>query len=126
MACTFGFGWVGWWIVAWADGQSPSKTVLHLHVVRADDGTVASFGRMAIREALGKALAGVAAVAGVYFQLKWLVAIAAAYVVLSAAIASTDARRRTLWDRLAGTVVLEGDPPPLVATPQAEASTALG
>lgn len=130
--CTFGFGWVGWWIVAWADGQSPSKMVLHLHVVRADDGTVASFGRMAVREAIGKAPAGVAVVAGLYFRQPWLVGAAAAYVVVSAAFASRDARRRTLWDRLAGTVVLEGDPPapapapPAPLTPPVERSTSLG
>ncbi|MEY2431469.1 MAG: hypothetical protein QOC92_1194, partial [Acidimicrobiaceae bacterium] len=44
MVCTFGFGWIGWWIIAWADGQSPAKVVLHLHVVRADDGSPVSFG----------------------------------------------------------------------------------
>ena len=26
--CTFAFGWVGWWIVAWADGQTPAKFLL--------------------------------------------------------------------------------------------------
>jgi len=135
MVCTFGFGWVGWWIVSWADGQSPSKTILHLHVVRASDGTVASFGRMALREAAGKAPAGVALAAGVYFQQWWLVGVAVAYVVVSAAVASADPRQRTVWDRIAGTVVLDGDPPPIaaipdpaapVATPQVEAGTALG
>lgn len=130
MACTFGFGWVGWWIVVWADGQSPAKVVLHMHVVRANDGSLASFNRMAVREALGKGVAGVAVLAGVYLQQWWLLAIAAAYLGASVAVAFSDVRRRTLWDRLAGTVVLEGDPPPLVpaiaATPPVEASTALG
>jgi hypothetical protein len=129
MACTFGFGWVGWWIIAWADGQTPAKVVLHLHVVNAHDGRVASFGRMAVREALGKAVAGVAVLAGVAFGLWWLLALAAAYVAAGVAIAITDVRRRTLWDRLARTVVLEGDPPLLpvmLPTAPAEPSTALG
>jgi uncharacterized RDD family membrane protein YckC len=129
MACTFGFGWVGWWIVAWADGQTPAKVVLHLHVVNADDGRLASFGRMAMREALGKGVAGAAVLAGVYFRLGWLLVIAAAYLAVSVAAAFGDVRRRTLWDRLAGTVVLEGDPPPipseLTPTAPVEASTAL-
>jgi uncharacterized RDD family membrane protein YckC len=129
MACTFGFGWVGWWIVVWADGQSPAKVVLHLHVVNADDGRLASFGRMAVREAFGKGVAGAAVLAGVYFRLRWLVVIAAVYVAVSVAVAFIDVRRRTLWDRLAGTVVLEGDPPPLAPdmppTAPVEASTAL-
>lgn len=129
MACTFGFGWVGWWIIAWADGQTPAKVMLHMHVVKADDGRLASFGRMAVREALGKGSAGGALLAGVYFRLWWLLAMAAAYLVVSVAVALVDVRRRTLWDRLAGTVVLEGDPPPVVPdsipTAPVEASTAL-
>ena len=132
VACTFGFGWVGWWIVAWADGQTPAKFVLHIHVVNAGDGRLASFGRMAVREALGKGVAGAAALAGVYLRVWWLLAIAAVYLAVSIAFAISDVRRRTLWDRLAGTVVLEGDPPPFVPvsaptppTAPVEASTAL-
>ena len=107
----------------------PPKSVLHLHVVNADDGRLVSFGRMALREALGKGAAAAAAVAGVYFRAWWLLAIVAVYVAVSVALALTDVRRRTLWDRLAGTVVVEGDPPPLVpnrvATPPLEASSVL-
>jgi hypothetical protein len=126
MACTFGFGWVGWWIIAWSDGQSPAKVVLHLHVVNAEDGRLASFGRMAVRELVGKAIAGAGVAAGVYLGLWWLLGVVALYVAVSGVLALTDNRRRTLWDRLAKTVVLEGDPPPVVSvTPPAEASTAL-
>jgi uncharacterized RDD family membrane protein YckC len=132
MACTLGFGWVGWWIVVWSDGQTPAKVVLHLHVVNAEDGRLASFGRMAVREALGKGVAGAVVLVGAYFRAPWLVAIAAAYVAVSVALAFIDVRRRTLWDRLARTVVVEGDPPPAVPevplplTAPVEAGTALG
>jgi hypothetical protein len=130
MACTLGFGWVGWWIIAWADGQTPAKVVLHLHVADSRDGHLASFGRMAVREALGKGLAGAVLLAGVYFRLWWLLALGVAYLGVGVTVALRDARRRTLWDRIAGTVVLEGDPPPIVAAPAvtapAEPSTALG
>jgi hypothetical protein len=132
MACTLGFGWVGWWIVVWADGQTPAKVVLHLHVVDARDGRLASFGRMAVREALGKGLAGAVLLAGGYFRLWWLVAMGAVYLAVGVALALGDVRRRTLWDRIAGTVVLEGDPPltvpepPAVPTTPAGASTGLG
>jgi uncharacterized RDD family membrane protein YckC len=129
VACTLGFGWVGWWIVAWADGQTPAKVVLHIHVVNADDGRLASFGRMAVREAVGKGIAGTAVLAGLYLRVWWLLAIVAVYLAVSVVFAVTDVRRRTLWDRLAGTVVLEGDPPPLMPasapTAPVEASTAL-
>jgi hypothetical protein len=126
--CTLGFGWVGWWIVSWADGQSPAKLVLHIHAVNADDGRLASFGRMALREAIGKGVAGAALLVGVYLGVIWLPVVAVVYVVIGTAVALPDVRRRTLWDRLAGTVIVEGDPPPLVpAVPTApvEASTAL-
>jgi uncharacterized RDD family membrane protein YckC len=127
MACTFGFGWVGWWIIAWADGQSPAKVVLHLHVVRADTAQLASFARMAVREALGKGLAGAAALAGAYFGVAWLVALAAIYLVAGASVGLLDVRRRTLWDRLTGTVVLDGDPPaPSASTDPAGEGTSPG
>jgi len=132
IACTFGFGWVGWWIVVWADGQSPAKAVLHLHVVNAHDGRLASFGRMALRETAGKSVPCVVLLAGLYLRLWWLAAIVVLYVAVGVALALVDVRRRTLWDRLAGTVVVEGDPPPIVpvarvAIPTApvEAGTAL-
>jgi len=120
MVCTFGFGWVGWWIIAWADGQSPAKVVLHLHVVSSADGRVASFGRMAVREALGKGVAGVVAILGLYYAQLWLVALAALYALVGVAFGATDARRRTVWDLMAGTVVLDGDPPPLLTVAPVE------
>jgi uncharacterized RDD family membrane protein YckC len=132
LVCTFGFGWVGWWIIAWADGQTPSKVLLHVHTVRADDGRLASFGQMAIREAFGKAPAGLAFGFGLYYGELWLASIGVAYAALGSAFATADPRRRTLWDRLAGTVVVEGDPPrPDVANAaeislREEESTALG
>lgn len=117
MACTLGFGWVGWWIIAWADGQTPAKVVLHLHAVRVRDGRLATFGQMAVREAVGKAPAGVAVLGGLYLEERGLVALGFAYLAVGGAAALIDNRRRTLWDRLAGTVVLEGDPPPPAALP---------
>ena len=110
--CTFAFGWVGWWIVAWADGQTPSKYLLHQHVVNVEDGRLASFGRMALREALGKGIGAVLVVGGLYLRVPVVVILGALYTVVGAALALADSRRRTSWDRLARTVVVEGDPPP--------------
>jgi uncharacterized RDD family membrane protein YckC len=124
MACTFGFGWVGWWIVAWADGQTPSKVVLHLHVVNVDDGRITSFGRMALREVVGKGIAGVVALAGVYYGQPGLLVLVGVYLAINTIVMLSDARHRALWDRLAKTVVLDGDPPVLL-TPPVEADTAL-
>ena len=117
--CTFVFGWVGWWIIAWADGQTPSKALLHTHTVNESDGRLASFGRMALREALGKGIGATLVLAGVYFALPTAVAAGVLYGVVGALMACADPRRRTLWDRLAATVVVEGDPPPPTSTPVA-------
>jgi len=122
--CTFVFGWVGWWIIAWADGQTPAKSLLHQHTVKAGDGTLASFGRMARREALGKGIGAAPVLAGAYLGMPLVVAAGVLYGVVGALLAVADPRRRTLWDRLAGTVVVEGDPPPpTVVTDPAEPST---
>ena len=124
--CTFVFGWVGWWIIAWADGQTPAKSLLHQHTVHAGDGTLASFGRMARREALGKGIGALPVLAGAYFRMPLVVAAGVLYGVIGALLAAADPRRRTLWDRLAGTVVVEGDPPPpVVVTDPVEPSTEL-
>jgi uncharacterized RDD family membrane protein YckC len=114
--CTFVFGWVGWWIIAWADGQTPAKSLLHQHVVNARDGALASFGRMALREALGKGIGALPVLVGVYFAVPAAVAAGALYGVVGALLAVIDPRRRAIWDRLAGTVVVEGDPPSVVVT----------
>jgi uncharacterized RDD family membrane protein YckC len=121
--CTFGFGWVGWWIMAWADAQTPAKLVLHTRVVRADDGTLASFGRMALREALGKGFAAAVGGAGLFLvMLKgqpvgWvLVSLAGGYGLGNVVLVLLDPRRQTLWDRLAATIVITGDPVPFAVT----------
>jgi hypothetical protein len=112
--CTFVFGWVGWWIIAWADGQTPSKFLLHQHVVNVEDGRLASFGRMAVREALGKGIGAVLVLGGLYFGVPVVAVVGGVYAVAGSALALFDPRRRTSWDRLARTVVVEGDPPPFV------------
>jgi uncharacterized RDD family membrane protein YckC len=125
--CTFVFGWVGWWIIAWADGQTPAKSLLHQHVVNARDGTLVSFGRMALREAVGKGIGAVLVLGGAYFAVPVAVGAGVLYGVVGALFAATDPRRRALWDRLAGTVVVEGDPPPpVVALPPIDDVVAIG
>ena len=111
--CTLVFGWVGWWIIAWADGQTPAKVLLHQHTVNERDGGLASFGRMALREALGKGAVGMIVVAGAYYGVTLALAAGALYVVAGAVMAAVDPRHRALWDRIARTVVVEGDPPPV-------------
>jgi hypothetical protein len=132
--CTFAFGWVGWWIIAWADGQTPAKVLLHQHVVNAEDGQLASFGRMALREALGKGIGAVLVLGGGYFRLPIILGMGLLYAAFGAGVAVGDHRRRAVWDLLARTVVVEGDPPAFVpattrerelVTPPEEPGTAL-
>jgi uncharacterized RDD family membrane protein YckC len=133
--CTLGIGWLVWWIVAWARGDTPAKQVLALRVVRADDRQLAGFGQMALREAVGRVLPFAAGAIGYYFAkdgvggAAFVVGFVAAYFVSGLGFLFVDESRQTPWDKLAGTVVIA--PRPLAAgvdvdavTPT-EASTAL-
>jgi hypothetical protein len=72
---------------------------------------------------VGKGIAGALALLALYYGQLWLVGVAALYAAVGVAFGATDARRRTLWDLMAGTVVLDGDPPPLLVAPLPEAVT---
>jgi RDD family len=86
-------GWLVWSLIVWGRGQTPAKQLLDMRVVEADSGRRAGWGRMCLRELPCKLLIGVvvaivpiAVVA--YFWLVW------------------DAREQELWDKMAGTVVV--------------------
>jgi uncharacterized RDD family membrane protein YckC len=121
VVCTVLVGWLAWWIIDWDSGRSPAKSILHTRVVRADDREVPSFGRMALREAFGKALPAGAGLIGLSMlgdgsdAARLLVAASAAWFAMSIVAALFDDRRRTLWDMFAGTiVVLDPDVSPTV------------
>jgi uncharacterized RDD family membrane protein YckC len=93
--CTLVIGWVIWSLVVWAQGQTPGKQMLGMRVVRLDQRTYAGWGRMFLREFVGKLIV-------------WL--IASFIFVIGAVIADLwllwDKDKQELWDKIAGTVVV--------------------
>lgn len=93
--CTLVIGWVIWSLVVWAQGQTPGKQMLGMRVVRLDQRTYAGWGRMFLREFVGKLIV-------------WL--IASFIFGIGAVIADLwllwDKDKQELWDKIAGTVVV--------------------
>jgi uncharacterized RDD family membrane protein YckC len=112
IVCTVFVGWLAWWIVVWDTGRTPAKSILHTRIVRSDNRQLPSFGRMAIREVIGKGIAGAAGAYGLYklgdgaTAPRVLLAAALAYLAMSCVSAVLDDKRRALWDVFAGTVVV--------------------
>src|SRR5262245_36127028 len=112
VGCTVVIGWLAWWIIDWDSGRSPAKSILHTRVVRADNRELPGFGRMALRELVGKAipagagLIGLAMLGGGGGIARFLVAGSVAWYAMSIVAALLDDRRRALWDVVAGTIVV--------------------
>jgi uncharacterized RDD family membrane protein YckC len=109
---TLFIGWFIWSLIVWKDGQSPAKLLLGMRVIKRETGTPATFGTMAMRELLGKTLImGLIGVATIgigslilNFMLVW------------------DRERQQLWDKVAGTLVVD-DPQRLLVRAAPGAST---
>ncbi len=94
LVVTLVIGWVVWSLIVWGRGQTPGKQLLGMRVLHIPSVQRASWGRMLLREVLGKWLIGF--VAGVtvvgfilYFWLLW------------------DDRRQELWDKMCDTLVVD-------------------
>jgi uncharacterized RDD family membrane protein YckC len=90
-------GWFIWSLIVWGKSTSPAKSLLKMKVVKKDTGLRASWGTMALRELVGKwlivglvigSICGIAAIV-LDFMLLW------------------DKDRQELWDKLAGTIVVD-------------------
>jgi uncharacterized RDD family membrane protein YckC len=98
-------GWVIWSLIIWKDGLTPGKSLLHMRVAKKSTGTPATWGTMCLRELVGKGLVmgGLAAVTfGIAplilnFMLLW------------------DKERQQLWDKIAGTLVVDDPTAPAVS-----------
>ena len=87
-------GWLVWAAVVFSRGQTPAKQVLRMRVVRLETRRAAGWGWMFIREVIGKGLVGFVVrltIVGIVldFWLLW------------------DRNRQELWDKIAGTVVVD-------------------
>lgn len=88
---TCGIGWLIWWLVVMAKGQTPAKQLLKMRCVDANTGVCATYGQMALREVVGKMLLGL-----IPF-----------YTLISAIFVLADERSQGLWDKVATTVVVD-------------------
>jgi uncharacterized RDD family membrane protein YckC len=88
---TLFIGWLIWYVVMWGKGQSPAKQVLKMRVLKLETGRAATFGEMAMRELVGKLVLGI-----IPF-----------YSLVSGIFVLADERSQALWDKVAGTVVID-------------------
>jgi uncharacterized RDD family membrane protein YckC len=94
---TLFIGWLIWSLVVWGRSVSPSKQLLKMKVVKKDSGLRAGYGTMALRELVGKWLIVnlvIGSICGIVtlvldFMLLW------------------DKDRQQLWDKIAGTIVVD-------------------
>jgi uncharacterized RDD family membrane protein YckC len=100
---TLGIGWIIWSLIVWTQGQSPGKQLLGMRVVRLDTKAHAGWGRMFLRDIVGK----------------FIVALVGALLLgIGAVVADCwllwDKDKQELWDKIAGTVVVN-DPDKVLA-----------
>lgn len=91
MIVTLGIGYLIWGIIAWTKGTTPALQVLGMRIYSPDQRQVAGFGRIALREIIGRLVESV---------------LACVTSVISFFLFVTRPDRRTLHDLIAGTVVL--------------------
>lgn len=89
---TLGIGWLIWLLIVMGRGQTPAKQLLHMRVVRIDDGKVASWGKMFVREFPAKIVIGFLAALTIYIIYLWPL---------------WDDKNQELWDKMVGTVVVD-------------------
>jgi uncharacterized RDD family membrane protein YckC len=88
---TLGIGYVIWGLIIWSRGQTPALQVLGMRCWHPDSGRVPGWGRMALREIIGRLVDNILSVIT---------------QVISLVLMCTRPDRRTLHDLVAGTVVV--------------------
>lgn len=94
---TLGIGWIIWDLIAWKDGQSPAKKVLHMRILNAQTGQPLTWGESFVRNFLCYGLIGAIPLLG------------ALYRIVGACFVFND-DRRALWDRMVNSVVVDENP----------------
>lgn len=102
---TLGIGYVIWGLIVWANGQTPALQVLGMRCWRPEEGRIAGFWWMALREIVGRIAEGI---------LSFIT------LLISLILMLTRPDRRCLHDLIAGTVVLY-DPNKVLAGQPAQA-----
>lgn len=87
---TLGVGYVIWGLIVWGRGQTPALQVLGMRCWRPDDGRVANWGWMALREIVGRLLESIVSI----------------IALISLILMLARQNRQSLHDLIAGTVVV--------------------
>jgi len=99
---TLGIGYAIWGLIVWANGQTPALQVLGMRCWRPEDGRVAGWWWMALREIVGRIVDGILSVITLLVSFIFML---------------TRPDRRCLHDLVAGTVVLYDPDKVLVSQP---------
>jgi uncharacterized RDD family membrane protein YckC len=94
---TLGIGWLVWSLVVWKNGTTPGHQVLKQVIVDEKTKQPLSWGRMALREVLFKGLVG---------AFLAIISFGVFFVVDSLFVTRDD--RRTIHDRMSGSLVIQG------------------
>lgn len=90
---TLGIGYLIWGLIVWGKGTSPALQVLGMRAWKTDEGRVADWGTMAMRDIVGN-LAALIPFVGWIYQL-------ASFVMFL-----SDDQNRTIQDRIASTIIV--------------------
>jgi uncharacterized RDD family membrane protein YckC len=99
---TLFIGYVIWGLIVWGNGQTPALQVLGMRCWRPEEGRVAGWWWMALREVVGRIAEGIL----------WLITSLVSFILML-----TRPDRRSLHDLIAGTVVLYDPNKVLAAQP---------
>jgi uncharacterized RDD family membrane protein YckC len=95
---TLGIGYLIWMLIVWSKGQTPGKQLMGLRVYHLQNQRAASWGQMFVRQVVGGIVNGIAYIG----------------FIISVVFLFSDPLRRTVPDRIAGTIVLS-DPNKVLA-----------
>jgi uncharacterized RDD family membrane protein YckC len=94
---TLFIGWFIWSLIIWNKSQTPGKQLLKMKTVKKDTGERATYGTMVLREVVGKWIIVDAAIGSLCF----IATIVLDFMLL------WDKDRQQLWDKIAGTVIVD-------------------
>jgi uncharacterized RDD family membrane protein YckC len=94
---TLFIGWLIWSLIVWNKSQTPGKQLLKMKTVKKDTGERATYGTMVLRELVGKWIIVDAAIGSLCF----IATIVLDFMLL------WDKDRQQLWDKIAGTVIVD-------------------
>lgn len=91
LVVTLFVGYLVWTLIVWKNGQTPGKQVMKMRIYHLQNQRPATWGQMFLRQFVG----GI--VNGLFFSIGWIVSVVFLF---------TDPLRRTVPDRIAGTIEL--------------------